>query len=250
MKTDEEKLLRVLAPLSRPGTLLRQVGCSVAATRRLQGGSGGSHIGGVPYLEHGEAWPVCAHHVRMRPLFQIDGRDALHVPAFAGLHVVYGCAVPIAERLTELTGAQGCLPEVRTYASPSGERRQTIAYDEERDASVLLPVRAHSFLPDESLIDMVLSEAQREAIAALQLRAPWQRVYNRVVSAEGTQKLLFEDHLGGWHQSYFDRQYMPPPCPRCGTVPRLIAQLEFSDWWRSLWCCEAHPEQAHAAVHK
>lgn len=252
---DEERLLEVLAPLIRPGTLLQRIPCESEQTMTLQGGSGGSCVGGVPYLESGEAWPVCTHGAPMRLLFQVDGRDALHRPAFVGLYVVYGCAAPIApeRRFDEMRRGHVCRPEVRYYDSPTSSRRLSGAANRVPSmvggaAWRLVAVEARSFLPDESLIDLILPEPLRQRVMELGLGEPWERVYCRLLS--GSRVLLFEEHLGGWHQSYSDRRYMPPDCASCAQRPEQVAQLEAGDWWWSLWTCDRHPAQAHFAVHK
>lgn len=246
---DAGKVFESVKPLLRAGTVVQLVRCGTAETSHLRGGAGGSHLRGVPYLEEGEQWPSCAHELAMSFLLQIDTRDALHAPRASGVYVVYECNAPIRDRFAAAKAGDECLPVVRHYARASAERRRSIPIGAEEVAHRLVPTRQEAFLPEEHLLEVIAPEIVNQ-LSRLELSESWGRAYWRLTDGNGMRKLLFEEHFGGWHQSYPDRLYMPPACPDCGELAELVAQLEAGDWWTSIWACSAHPAQAHFARHK
>jgi hypothetical protein len=246
---DDGTLAGEIRAVVRTGTLLKRIDSRADETWLLHDGSGGTYLGGAPYIERNEEWPICAHGVAMQHELQVDSRDALHAPAIDGLFVVFVCRAPIAAKLAFLQEGRTCGPLVRHYPEPLAQRRQEHPFDAGAWASQLVPTRVAEFLPGSDLMGMA-APALVERLDAAHGRAAWQRAYFRMMDDTGMGSSLYEDHLGGWHVPGCDRDSLPPPCLHCGEQLRLVVQLEWGDGNRSLWACAAHPQNAHFAFHK
>lgn len=244
VKPSMNDIRAAVAPLVRPGTLLGRMRSTVEEVVRRRDGSGGTHEGGEGYLEQGESWPLCAHGTRMRVLFQVDLRDSLHASSACGLYVVWTCAAPIdvRQRWAERHAARACAAEIRFYSEPSGSRRRREPSAGSDDVWLLTPTESRLFHPDANLIESIAPASVRAALASLDHEVPWEVTYGRYFWQNRLGDALFEEHLGGWHQSTVER-FMPELCGRCGAPLSLVIQLEAGDWWRSLFACEAHPDE-------
>ena len=247
--SNDDTVSRLAKPFERAGTLLVRVECGTKETLQLHGGAGGSHVDGVPYMEHGDEWPSCGHGLAMRHVLQIDSRDALHSSELQGLFVVFVCSAPLAARFASFKAGEVCAPHVRHYGAPLAERRRNVAAVAQAKAWRLVAMRVASFLPGSELAEWVVPAL----VAQLTDAHPheyWGRAYSKMMEQTGMGRLLYEEHLGGWHVTNPDRNYLPPPCPACGERPPLVVQTDCGDGNQSLWACPSHPAHAHFAFHK
>jgi hypothetical protein len=65
-----------------------------------------------------------------------------------------------------------------------------------------------------------------ERLSGTHLSEFWGRAYCRMMDHTGIARLLYEDHLGGWHVTNPDRNYVPPVCSVCNESLWLVIQLE------------------------
>jgi hypothetical protein len=187
---DEAAVLRESKPLVRAGTVLERVPCSADDTSHLHGGSGGSHLGGIPYLERDEDWPCCAHGQAMRLVVQTDSRDALHHPAIVGLFVVFACNAPVTTKFAFFKAGHVCEPCVRYYPAPLAERRREVSYDGGLKAIRLVPTSSAAFLPGVELVEKV-APTLVERLSGTDLREFWGRAYCRMMDHTGIARLLY-----------------------------------------------------------
>ena len=55
----------------------------------------GTFVGGTPYMEKTEQWPLCHHGIEMDFVLQVDHADALHTTPFSGIYTVFKCVAPL-----------------------------------------------------------------------------------------------------------------------------------------------------------
>ena len=246
---DDKTLLRVAAPFVRIGTMLARKECPAETLLTLHDGSGGSYLGGIPYIEEGDEWPRCACGVDMKFTLQVDGRDAAHPSRLPGVFSVFEPSARHKIDLFKVSASARCSPIVHYHAVSSRERRRALAIDPSEKVALLVAKSTAEFLPVAELVETLIPELGSRLVAA-KLHEIWKWVYWRATKENGMQARLYDDHLGGWWMTNSDRLYMPPSCSACARIPSLVAQLEAGDGNHSLWACVDHPNEAHFTWHK
>lgn len=230
-------MLDAIAPLVRSGTMLDERGALLEETAALQGGSGGSHRGGWPYLPLTEDWPTCPRCKRPIPCYmQFDMRDVLHTPPPThSLYVIYRCGTCYSPDNVV----------VRHYDAPTAAARRPIdlAAPIADDHEIYVMKRLAHMLPDSEIV-----EADHPDVIA-KLRAidqDWGRLYWSAESALGMGSPRIPDHLGGWQTS----QYASVPTCACDAKLYLVSSTQWGDYWNSIWACPIHPDLTQHTFHK
>lgn len=195
-----------------------------------------SRIGGIPYHNSKELWPVNAGGIPLKFDFQINTIEFPELSLPQGLYVSYSDSVGFAH-------------EIKYYPQPIVQNTNLEREMQKLPCELITAKMQVQFLPPESLISL-LGKSELEKIAMTHSDTPWQTLYGKLMSDCGFRNNLFEDHIGGWHQTYEERKYMPPKCTKCSNDLLLIIQFEYGDWTKSLWCCNLHPSVTRYAVHK
>ena len=97
------------------------------------------------------------------------------------------------------------------------------------------PIRDQFFWPARSMVDVLFTE-KRISIP------DYARRYDQLCRHSPEHEAMFEDHVAGYHQTYFGRELTPEKCPECHARPKLIVQITPDDCSNSIWVCANHPE--------
>jgi len=236
----EAALLDAVRPLLTPATRLEREVSTLATTTTLHAGSGGSYLGGAPYLEQREPWPLCPRCTNpMAGVLQVDNRDHVHdAPPAHGLFVLFTC--------TNNCGSE----QIRHHADASAARRRTeppagtnLITDR---PSLLRPTSRCWLLPDREVLASEHPDvaAQLSSLSGLDDPLP---AYDRVAAAMGVASLQVSAHFGGHHAT--DVGTPTPRCDVCAALCALVVQVDAGDDHRSLWACRDHPSSSFHLVH-
>ena len=238
-----KSLQTVIERLIRTGTLLERLS-NIPEDKKHQFHNGrGTFVGGIPYLEQGEPWPVCQHHkVEMKFVLQVDQADALHASPFSGIYTIFTCAAPFITRFTDQKLGKICQPCIRHHANPGTGKNMSKSTMQKNEVIVFQPVQAIDFLPSIHLLDHIA--------AAHDLKVEIDEQLYKWMKEQGWSSRLYDDHLGGWHVTNWDRQTTPPDCKNCSKQLQLVISIESGDGNRSLWACPQHPKEAFYTFHK
>ena len=192
-------------------------------------------------MEKTEQWPLCHHGIEMDFVLQVDHADALHTTTFSGIYTVFKCAAPLATRLADHRSGRICQPCIRHYPNPDPDlpmpKQVTI---QKNEVTIFRPVKAIDFLPSIHLLD---------SIAVMHDLEIDDQCY-KWMQEQGWSSRVYEDHLGGWHATNWDREIVPLDCKDCSDQLQLVSSFEWGDGNRSLWACPLHPREAYYTFHK
>lgn len=238
--TAEAALLDAVHPLLAPATRLEREVTTLATTTTLHAGSGGSYLGGAPYLEQREPWPNCPRCTHpLAGVLQVDNRDLLHgAPPAHGLFVLFTC--------TNNCGIE----EIRHHADPRSTRRRTeppsgtnLITDR---PSLLRPTTRCWLLPDREVLASEHPDVAARLCTLSGMDDPLP-AYDRIAAAMGVASLQVSAHFGGHHAT--DVGTPTPRCDVCAALCALVVQVDAGDDHRSLWACRDHPSSSFHLVH-
>ena len=224
----ERDVLRTeIEPYAKPGVVvefrevdLREVDLAQELVR--------SHFGGYPYCEKGREHPRDQHGNEREFVFQVNTNDVHQALRPQGLFVAYRDGH--VEYFARPEPARALIPDAMQLAEhPYHDRIE--------------PIRDQLFWPARSMVEVSFPEK-------LISLPDFAGRYFQLCRRSPEHGALFEDHVGGYHQTYFGREFTPEECPECHARPQLIAQITPGDWSNSIWACANHPEWSFYAFHK
>lgn len=233
------KLLNLLKPLIKPGILIKIFAVNEESIPK---NSITSHIGGVPFHFPDEIFPISAFGKPMNFNFQVNTAEFNELNLPKGLFVVYTDNNNFNE-----------INEIRFYPEYKFSCLRKHNIQNQNSFELIEKINNNNsntnYLPSESLISNII-KSETNILFEINKIDNWQLQYSQLMEQFNFNKNLFNDHIGGWHQTYEDRKFMPNYCKICNSNLDLIIQFEFGDWTKSLWCCKTHPHNAQFAVHK
>ena len=198
------KLLNLLNPLLKPGLPINIVS---ANEESIPKNSITSHIGGVPFQFQDEIYPISAFGKPMNFNFQVNTAEFKELNLPKGLFVVYTDNINFNEINEIRFYPENIFSSLRKHNIPIQNSIELIEKINNNNSNT-------NFLPPESLISNII-KSETNILFEINKIDNWQLQYSQLMEQFDFNENLFNDHIGGWHQTYEDRKFMPNYCKIC-----------------------------------